>query len=36
VIEVIWYDAATEGGDTCTCHRILAYREEALNVIKIY
>jgi len=29
-------DAATDGGDTCVCHRILDYKKEALNIMSIY
>jgi len=29
-------DAATEGVDTCVCHRISDYKKEALNIMNIY
>jgi len=29
-------DAATEGVNTCVCHRILDYKKEALNIMNIY
>jgi len=29
-------DAATEGVNTCVCHRISDYKKEALNIMNIY
>jgi len=29
-------DAATEGVDTCVCHRISDYNKEAFNIVNIY
>jgi len=29
-------DGATEGVDTCVCHRISDYKKEALNIMNVY